>query len=64
MTINCKGICEFYKIDMHQYKDKYNKGQKRCTFCGIFLETLQIRCPCCRSVLRTKSRHTKKKIRY
>lgn len=64
MTAYCKGICQFHRIEIHQPKDKYKKGQKRCTYCGIFLETQDIRCPCCKSILRTRSRHKKNEFRY
>lgn len=64
MTSCCRGICQFHRIDALQPKDKYKKGQKRCTYCGIFLETKDNRCPCCRSILRTKSRQTRNEFRY
>ena len=37
-------------------KIRYEIGQKRCTFCGIFLSSNDSRCICCKAVLRTKPR--------
>lgn len=56
MAATCKGICEMFKSEDVSMKLKYQEGQKRCTFCGIFLKFSGIRCPCCRTILRTKSR--------
>jgi hypothetical protein len=41
-------------------KIRYEIGQKRCTFCGIFMSTDDARCMCCKAVLRTKPRSKKK----
>jgi len=42
-------------------KIRYEIGQKRCTFCGIFFSSEDIRCICCKAVLRTKPRSRKAK---
>ena len=41
-------------------KIRYEIGQKRCTFCGIFLSIKDSRCICCKAVLRTKARGKKR----
>jgi len=53
---------------MHEAKPmpnglRYESGQKRCTFCGIFFLIDDVRCPCCKVVLRTnpRSRHKNQK---
>jgi len=38
---------------------KYSSGIKRCTECQIFMDIQDIRCPCCRTKLRTKARNKK-----
>jgi len=43
-------------------KIRYEIGQKRCTFCGIFLSVDDTRCICCKAVLRTKPRGKKNGI--
>lgn len=35
---------------------RYERGQKRCTYCAVFLSTDGIRCPCCSTILRTRPR--------
>lgn len=52
----CKGICESFKASSISYKFRYDQGQKRCTFCDIFIEFNGIRCPCCGCPLRIKAR--------
>jgi len=49
-----------YKAEPVPNKIRYEIGQKRCTFCGIFLEVDEARCICCKAVLRTKARGKKK----
>ena len=65
MVQSCKGICVSFKgIPMINSK-RYESGQKRCSYCELFLKTPEIRCPCCKTILRTKSRSRyKKKIRF
>lgn len=60
-SMRCKGLCQSNKIGSIKQKGNYNQGQKRCTICGVFMKTDQIRCPCCNYVLRTRP---KKKIKY
>jgi len=56
----CKGICLRYKAEPAPNRIRYDVGQKRCTFCGIFLKVDDPRCICCKAVLRTKARGKKK----
>lgn len=62
MTFQCKGACEFHKSEGIPTNLIYQMGQKRCSLCEIFLETSNLRCPCCNSKLRTKARRSKNKI--
>jgi len=59
MGRTCRGICIMHKADPVPNKVRYKLGQKRCTFCGLFLTTEQTRCLCCQAVLRTKARSKK-----
>lgn len=52
----CKGVCESFKGNSIAYKFRYEQGQKRCTFCNIFIEFSGNRCPCCGCALRIKAR--------
>jgi hypothetical protein len=55
----CRGICQIHKADAVPNKIRYDIGQKRCTFCGIFLDIEDTRCICCKAVLRTRARSKK-----
>ena len=37
MGRTCRNICKRYQADPVPNKIRYEIGQKRCTFCGIFL---------------------------
>ena len=63
MAATCKGICDRYKSEGTAMKLKYQEGQKRCSFCGIFIECKKARCPCCSIILRTNARNRRSKIR-
>lgn len=63
MAATCKGICDRYKSEGTAMKFKYQDGQKRCSFCGIFIECEEARCPCCSMILRTNARNRRSKIR-
>ncbi|HSB83385.1 MAG TPA: hypothetical protein VLD64_02705 [Nitrosarchaeum sp.] len=56
MGRTCRGICQMHKAESIPNKFRYETGQKRCTFCGIFLAVDDTRCICCKAVLRTKAR--------
>jgi len=60
MGRTCRGICQLHEAKSAPNKIRYEIGQKRCTFCGIFFSIGDARCICCKAVLRTKSRGKKK----
>ncbi len=62
MGRTCRGICIQYETPKTANKLRYKLGHKRCTYCGLFINTLDVRCPCCKATLRTKSRNKKKKM--
>lgn len=51
-----------HKAESAPNKIRYEIGQKRCTFCGIFLSVRDSRCMCCKAVLRTKPRSKKRQM--
>ncbi|WP_428325585.1 hypothetical protein [Nitrosopumilus sp.] len=63
MAATCRGICETLKISGMPMKSRYQLGYRRCTFCGIFMDTNENRCPCCSMVLRTKPRNKLSKLK-
>ena len=58
MGHSCRGYCVDYVCQGIPNGEKY-EFCKRCTYCGVFLKTDQVRCPCCGVVLRTKPRNKK-----
>ena len=60
MGASSKGICIQMKHSPVPNAKKYEFGLKRCSWCEVFLATDEIRCPCCKMILRTKSRNKKK----
>jgi len=67
MTRYCDGYtCNEYRIRIIVGKRIYQNGVKYCKVCDSFLGIESYRCPCCKSIVRTKS-HSKKwreKISY
>lgn len=62
--IMCKNKCEPYRAK-RQKMGRYNRGQKRCSRCDIFIEWDGVRCPCCNGVLRVSpTGMTKYRARY
>ena len=60
----CKGICDKYKAQKPaRTNERYDYGQKRCNMCGMFIEWEGVRCPCCSSVLRTRNRNTRHRLK-
>ncbi len=57
MGRTCRGICLLHKNGKLSNRDIYKFGNKLCSFCGIFMHTESIRCPCCKVILRTKARN-------
>ncbi len=58
----CKGICENDKR-FGKSSPYYAKGVKYCTHCAKKIYTNELRCPCCKCVLRTRTHHWKPKAR-
>ena len=59
MARTCRNICQMHKAEPAANKIRYQLGQKRCTFCAIFLSITDSRCICCKAVLRTNPRSKK-----
>ena len=63
----CKGICHTHAVKKRPSKDggPYESGQKRCSFCEIYIMCVGAHCPCCGCALRSNPRNAKsrKKLR-
>ena len=57
MSSECKGECS--KQVESQLKLGYKNGQKYCKTCHRYFLTREIRCTCCKNVLRSKKKHNK-----
>ena len=57
MGASCKGICRLSELIKIANSHKYEYGLKRCSWCEVWLNTDEIRCNCCKMILRTKSRN-------
>ena len=57
MGASCKGICRLSEQIKIPNSHKYEYGLKRCSWCEVSLNTDEIRCKCCKMILRTKSRN-------
>ncbi len=62
MGQTCKGICEREKAGPIHWGLRYGLGQKRCSLCDVFFATVQFRCPCCRTKLRSKPRGARRAV--
>ena len=62
MGASCKGVCTKEKVTRIPNSQKYEFGLKRCSWCDVWLDTESVRCPCCKMILRTKSRNKKRVI--
>ena len=60
MGASCKGVCVLSKVTKVPNSQKYQFGLIRCSWCEVWLDTNEIRCKCCKMILRTKSRNKKK----
>ena len=60
MGASCKGVCKLSPSIKIPNSYNYQFGLKRCSWCEVWLDTESIRCPCCKMILRTKSRNKKK----
>ena len=57
--MTCRGICDRYRAE----KNRYSDGAKRCTSCNAYLLYEGIKCPCCRSHLRSKRKAKFRKVK-
>ena len=57
MSSECRGEC--LRHDESQLKIGYKNGQKYCKKCQRYFLTNEIRCKCCKNVLRSKKKHNK-----
>ena len=64
MGRTCKGICLRHEAEPASNAIRYEIGQKRCTFCSLFLKTKEIRCVCCKAILRTRPRGRRRGPEY
>ena len=56
----CKGVCERFAIKKFNGKNtRYENNQKRCPICEVYMDWSDIRCPCCRCILRMTPRANK-----
>jgi hypothetical protein len=62
-SMTCKGICHRH-IAQERSGGRYANGQKRCQVCQIYMKWDGLRCPCCKSKLRSKSRNSAFKKRF
>lgn len=60
MSTMCKGNCVLFKSESYSPADKYKMNVKWCSRCSMFMKVTSLRCPCCNTMLRTRSRHKKK----
>jgi len=57
----CKGICsELKSINTgNRIRFRYRFGQKYCSECALFLDTVEFTCSCCKTRLRSKPKSRK-----
>lgn len=60
----CRQLCVYYKTPPTPTKKKYSLGHKRCSTCEVWMDIDDIRCPCCHSQLRTKTKSGKKILMF
>ncbi len=61
MVSVCSGICKEHKAPKLLSYLRYGAGQKRCTLCDCYFVTDKMRCMCCSTKLRNKSRSRKRR---
>ena len=59
MGASCKGACRLSEKIKIPNSHKYEYGLKLCSWCEVWFNTDEIRCLCCKMILRTKSRSKK-----
>ena len=62
--MSCKGICGMFKAECPEDGIRYAHGQKRCSYCEIYLNWDSRTCPCCGTPLRTKPRKKQSKLKF
>lgn len=63
MVRYCKGLCNREECAMIIVgKAIYREGVKRCRLCEKYMKLDSIRCPCCNSQMKAKSRRYHAKI--
>ena len=61
----CRGNCKtVFKNILGKPNLRYQNNQKRCGVCEIYLKIDSPKCPCCKSILHVRPRHSKAKIKY
>ncbi|MDH3203356.1 MAG: hypothetical protein OEL81_01600 [Nitrosopumilus sp.] len=54
--MKCTNICQTFKIKKPSLgSTRYGSGQKYCSYCEIFMNINNNRCPCCKYMLKTRS---------
>jgi len=56
MAQTCNGICDRLKTTPMRNHLRYSTGQKRCSLCEQYFYIKDVRCPCCKTRLRSKAR--------
>ena len=57
MVRYCKGLCDREESAIIVVgKEIYREGVKRCRLCDKYMRLDSIRCPCCNSQMKSKSR--------
>lgn len=57
----CIGLCERLKSTPMRNNLRYSAGQKRCSLCAYYFYIKDVRCPCCKTRLRSKARNKHKR---
>ena len=62
-VFNCRRKCKEIEAEVENNSPRYRPGVKRCGNCGggIFIITVEYRCPCCKERLRSKAKNSKTK---
>ncbi len=53
----CNDVCLKYKANRPKDIGRYESGQKRCSYCGIFMTYDGLNCPCCATRLQYNGRY-------
>ncbi len=62
MVQMCNGLCERLKVTSSNSL-RYKLGQKRCSLCAYFFDTVDPNCPCCKTRLRSKPKNQNRKLK-